>query len=79
MDNAKKYLKIFVDVLEVAEDKVLNLNYRDVPAWDSVGHMTLIAEIESEFDVMLDTEEIIDFNSFEKGKEILSNNYGVEF
>jgi len=28
---------------------------------------------------MMDTEDIVDLNSFEKGKEILSKNYNIEF
>ena len=41
--------------------------------------MGLIAAIEDSFDIMMDTDDIIDLNSFEKGKEILSKNYGIEF
>jgi acyl carrier protein len=42
--------------------------------------MTLIAALEDAFDIMMDTEDIIDFNSYEKGKEILSKEeYGVVF
>ena len=41
--------------------------------------MTLVSAIEEAFDIMMDTEDIIDFSSYEKGKEILSNNYGVAF
>ena len=39
--------------------------------WDSVGHMTLVAALEDEFDIMMDTDDIIDFSSFEVGKQIL--------
>ena len=56
------------------------LNYQDIEAWDSVGHMSLIAALEDAFDIMMDTDDIIDLNSYEKGKEILSKaDYGVEF
>ena len=41
--------------------------------------MNLVSSLEHEFDIMMDTEDIIDFNSFEKGKEILSAKYGVLF
>ena len=47
--------------------------------WDSVGHMTLMAALEDAFDIMMETDDIIDFNSYEKGKETLAKNYGVEF
>jgi acyl carrier protein len=45
--------------------------------WDSVGHMTLIATIEDAFEISMDTEDIIDFASYDKGREILSK-YSVE-
>jgi acyl carrier protein len=41
--------------------------------------MELVAELENEFDIQMETDDIVDFSSFEKGKEILSKNYGVEF
>lgn len=41
--------------------------------------MALISALEDNFDIMMDTEDIINFNSFEKGKEILEKNYDIEF
>lgn len=78
MSNLEKYNQIFVDILGVGHDKLdKDLIYQSVAVWDSVGHMQLIGEIEDAFDIMLDTEDIIDFNSYEKGKEIVEK-YGVE-
>ena len=54
------------------------LMYQDVEAWDSVGHMTLVAALEDAFDISLDTDDIIDLSSFEKGLEILAK-YDVQF
>ena len=69
-----------MDTLEVTEDQLKNLKYQDITAWDSVGHMSLIAELEDAFDIMMDTDDIIDFSSYEKGKEILAKEeYGVSF
>jgi len=78
MDNIKTYKKIFIDVLQI-DDKTEELNnqYRDI-GWDSVSHMLLVSEIENAFDIMLDTDDVIDFSSFEKGKEILKK-YEIEF
>lgn len=78
-ENEKNYMKIFVDVLNVSEEDVKGLNYQSIEAWDSVGHMALIAAIEDAFDLMLDTDDIIDFESYEKGMEILEKNYDVKF
>ncbi len=72
MENLRKYNQIFMDVLEVEEGQLdANLEYQGIPSWDSVGHMNLIAEIEDAFDIMMETDDIVDFSSYEKGKEIL--------
>ena len=80
MNNLEKYNKAFTDSFEIADDKLAGLKYQDIPAWDSVGHMSLVAALEEAFDIMMDTDDIIDFNSYEKGKELLAKaDYGVEF
>ena len=79
MSNLEKYVKIFTDTFDVDAETAKTLEYQAIPAWDSVGHMSLIAELEDTFDIMMDTDDIIDLSSFEKGKEILSKNYGIEF
>ena len=78
MTNYEKYLKVFTETFEVTAEDAQKLEYQAITAWDSVGHMGLIAAIEDEFDIMMDTDDIIDLNSFEKGKEILTNNYKIE-
>lgn len=77
MTNLIKYNTIFVETFEVTEDILPGYKYQDTPSWDSVGHMSMIAALEETFDIMLDTEDIIDFSSWEKGKEILQK-YEVE-
>jgi acyl carrier protein len=52
--------------------------YGQTNGWDSIAHMTLIAEIETQFDVMLTTEELIALSSFSKAKELLRQ-HGVTF
>ena len=79
MTNLEKYSKVFCDTLEISEAKLAGLKYQDVVLWDAVGHMTLVANLEEAFDIMLETDDIIDLSSFEKGMEILSKNYNVEF
>lgn len=77
MSNKEKYVQAFVEGLEVEASIVEGLEYQAVPQWDSVGHMGLVAAIEDAFDIMMDTDDIIDFNSYEKGIEILKK-YDVE-
>ena len=78
MSNLEKYNQAFIENFEVTEDQLPGLKYQDVEDWDSVGHMGLIASLEEAFDIMMDTDDIIDFGSWEKGKEILAKDaYGV--
>lgn len=78
MSNLEKYIEAFVNSLVVSKDQVNeNLSYQGVENWDSVGHMSLIGELEDTFDIMFDTDDIIDFNSYSKGIEILKK-YDVE-
>lgn len=80
MTNLDKYNQAFMETFEITEDKLAGLKYQDIEAWDSVGHMSLIGRLEDTFDIMMDTDDIIDFNSYEKGKELLAKaEYGVEF
>jgi len=79
MTNLEKYNKAFIDALEIDEGQLEGLEYQAIESWDSVGHMGLVAAIEDAFDIMMDTDDIIDLSSYEKGKEILSSNYEIEF
>lgn len=54
-----------------------DLAYRGIPAWDSVGHMRLVAALETEFSVMLETDEVLDMSSFAKAVAILGK-HGVD-
>lgn len=78
MDNLSRYRKIFSGNFKVPFERLPGLKYQEIPLWDSIGHMALVSEIEEVFDVMLETDDIIDFSSYEKGIEILKK-YGVEF
>ena len=79
MKNVEKYAKIFCDVFEINHEQLIDLKYQDLPAWDSVGHMAMIASVEEVFDVMMETDDIIDFSSYEKGMLILTEKYSVQF
>lgn len=79
MTNLEKYSQVFCDTLEIAEDSLSGLKYQSVPLWDSVGHMSLVAALEDAFDIMMETDDIIDLSSFEKGIEILKERYDISF
>lgn len=78
MTNLEKYKKVFTETFGISEDSLEDLEYQGISEWDSVGHMTLVSELEDAFDIMMDTDDIIDFSSFKKGMEILSK-YNIVF
>ena len=73
MDNLNRYRKVFMTAFGISDDAVISdLRYQSHPNWDSLGHMTLVASLETEFSISMDMDDVIDFESFEKGIEILS-------
>lgn len=79
MDNQSKLISVFSQALNIEPDTVTDeLGYNTIPEWDSTAHMILIAQLEDEFDVMLDTDDIIDMSSVAKAKTILAK-YDVLF
>ena len=76
MTNKEKYVGAFVESLDVREDQAAGLKYQEIPAWDSVGHMGLVAAIEDAFDIQFETDDIVEFSSYEKGIELLRK-YGI--
>ena len=78
MTNIEKYNKVFVECFSVDEGLLdENFTYQCVAAWDSVGHMGMIAALEDTFDIMMETEDIIEFGSYIIGIEKLKK-YGIE-
>ena len=72
MNNTERLRDTFRKALDLPADYDVDaLEYRSIEKWDSLAHMALIAEIEDTFDVMIDTDEVIDMSSFTKAAEIL--------
>ena len=63
-----------VDVSQVTED----LSQSDVPGWDSLAMMNLIAELEVEFDVSFEVAEIIQFKTVKLIMEVMKSK-GITF
>ncbi len=80
MSNLDKYKKAFVSSLSINETLLKDdLEYNTITEWDSIGHMSLVSELENEFNITFETDDIIDFSSFKKGKEILKKyNIGID-
>ena len=71
MNNSTKYKQSFADALNVKIDVVKDsLKYNEIAEWDSIGHMTLISKLEEEFNISMETDDIVNFDSFKTGIEI---------
>jgi acyl carrier protein len=78
MSNKEKYDDAFAEGLSI--DKAIvkpGLKYNEIPEWDSIGHMSLIGALEEKFGISMDTSDIVEFGSYEKGIEIMKK-YQVE-
>ena len=72
MSNIEKYKKAFIDSISLNNSTELEkLEYQSIAEWDSIGHMTLMSELENIFGISIDTDDIVDFSSYKKGKDIL--------
>ena len=72
MKNKNKYIEIFTKSLSIDKKKFKeSIKYNDIPEWDSIGHMTLMSDLEDGFKISIETDDVIDFSSFKKGIQIL--------
>ncbi len=63
---------VFASCLGVPEDVITDdLEYATIPQWDSVAHMTVIVGLEDEFDIMIETDDVIDMSTDTKAYEIV--------
>ena len=73
MTNKEKYNQVFIESFSVTADQLNeSLVYQSVQQWDSIGHMGMVAALEDAFDIMFETDDIIDFGSYLKGIDILA-------
>ncbi len=72
------YNKAFIEGLDIKPEISLDsLKFNEIDEWDSIGHMSLMSALEEAFDISLETDDIVDFSSYVKGKEILKK-YNID-
>ena len=70
--SKEKYNEAFKIAFEIEESQLgSELKYESIQEWDSIGHMSLIAELEDTFEISMEMDDIIDFSSYDKGIELL--------
>ena len=70
--SAAEVKQAFVEALDLPSDTdVEALEIGKNPEWDSVGHMALVAELESRFGITLETDDLLAMGSYAQSLEIL--------
>lgn len=75
MQDIELYNAAFMEIFAVSEAELVNLRHNVTPEWDSLTHMELISTLESKLNIMMEVDDIIELDSYERGLEILRN-YG---
>lgn len=74
----KEFKSLFAEYMTIPADVDWStVKYQEVEGWDSIAHMSLIAEIEDRLGIMLETDHVIDMSSYDKAVEIVAK-YGTE-
>lgn len=73
MTNLEIYNKIVKTNLRVTDEELSDeaLVYNRTPKWNSMSHMGMVADLEEKFHVSFDTLDIMSFNKYSAGIEIL--------
>lgn len=71
--NEKKLVEIFTVILELENDNknVLSISRLTEENWDSLAHVSIVAAIESEFGVTLESDQMERMSSFAATRLIL--------
>lgn len=61
MDVKEKVFEVIAEVCEVDKSEVtLESSVGDFPAWDSMGHLAILSNVEEAFDISFDPEEMME-------------------
>lgn len=61
MDTLEKVIEIVASTCEVEKSEVSEKSMvGDFPAWDSVGHLTILSNVEEAFDISFEPEEMME-------------------
>lgn len=78
MTNLEKYNKAFLSSMRITPEQLNdNLAYLRTKGWDSLSHFDMITAVEEFFDISISSIDVVRFNTYAKGKEILAS-YGVK-
>ena len=57
---SEKFIDLFKETLEITDDSVqLDTEFRELPQWDSLAFLSVIAMIDEEYDVVIEGNDFI--------------------
>ena len=76
--DKNKFNKIVFDILKIPAGEISDsLTAKDIPDWDSMNYLLFIAELEKEFRVVFDMDEVLNAKSLGDLKNMLRSK-GIE-
>lgn len=68
----EKLISVMQEALEI-EDQELSPsdNFKDLDEWDSLARLSLIAELDSEFEVQIETQEFESINTIQELMDVI--------
>ena len=71
-----KLLDILSKVLLLEKDKITDdLRRKDYEPWDSMNHLIIVSEIENEFEIFFEDEEVVDMWTVGDIKNVLGSKF----
>jgi acyl carrier protein len=52
------------------------MGFNDIPGWDSLGHVSLITELEDRFGISLGMDDIVMIDSLKAAREVVARKSG---
>ena len=78
-ENEKKLKKILSDLLKIDVNEITNqTSSKDIEAWDSFNTLNIVVEVENEFGIVINLEELVTLKTFLDLKNILRSK-NIEF
>lgn len=72
MNNKERYDRIVNEIFELNGMPINeSMTRRNTEKWNSLLHLTFVTAIEDEFEIMLDTQDILNLISYSAGLEII--------
>lgn len=79
MTNIEKYNETFAKVFNVPAYAFDTLEYKQTAEWNSMAQIALVAQLEDAFDLDFDLDDIYDLKSYQTGKKLLAEKFGINF